>query len=47
MLSAARSDRFTTGMHWVGMWLGPRASLDSAKMKMPPLSVIETRSSRS
>jgi hypothetical protein len=49
--SASRSGRFNPGerargAHWIGDWVGPRASLNAVhKRKILPLSGIEPRPS--
>jgi hypothetical protein len=42
--SESRPCRFTPGTHWIGGWVGPRASLDDVeKRKFLPLPRLELR----
>jgi hypothetical protein len=39
----SRSGRFIFGTHWIGGWVGPRASLDSIEKRYQPLPGIEPK----
>jgi hypothetical protein len=41
--SASCPGRFTPGTHWIGGWVGPRASLDDVEKKFLTLPGLELR----
>jgi hypothetical protein len=42
--STSRPDRFTPGIHWIGSWVDPKASLDDmGKRNFFPLPGLELR----